>query len=107
MRATRLAQNLWQAARSQPAVLLAVLPGLVLTMLHSTALDLPRADIIGALDSDHYRIQWIVGSYLLGSAVGMALTGFLGSYLGLARSYLAGLAAFTVASGGSAAMTAV
>jgi DHA2 family multidrug resistance protein len=76
--------------------MLAVLPGLALTMLHSTMLALPRADVIAALDSDRYRIQWIFGSYMVGSATGMALTQFVGSRIGLRAAYLLALGLFTV-----------
>ena len=51
-----LASHLLAAARRRWRYMLAVLPGLALTMLHSTILDLPRADIVAALDSDRYRI---------------------------------------------------
>jgi DHA2 family multidrug resistance protein len=83
------------------------LPGLALTMLHSTVLALPRADVIAALDSDRYRIQWIFGSYLVGSATGMALTQFLGSRIGLRAAYLLALGLFTVASGACGAVPEV
>ena len=92
-----LAQDLWQTLRGQWRLMLAVLPGLALTMLHSTMLDLPRADVVAALDSDRYRIQWIVGSYMVGSATGMALTQFAGSRVGLRAAYLLALGLFTVA----------
>jgi DHA2 family multidrug resistance protein len=78
-------------------VLLAVLPGVGLAMLNSTALDVPRADLIDALDSDRYRIQWIMGSYLLGSAAGMALTRLAGERLGLRAAYLWAVLLFALA----------
>jgi EmrB/QacA subfamily drug resistance transporter len=87
--------------------MLAVLPGLALTMLHSTALDLPRADVVAALDSDHYRIQWITGAYVLGSALGMGLTGFLGSRLGLRLAYLLAVVLFTAAGSACAGVSEV
>jgi EmrB/QacA subfamily drug resistance transporter len=87
--------------------MLAVLPGVVLTMLHSTALDLPRADVVAALDSDRYRIQWITGAYVLGSALGMGLTGFVGGRLGLRWAYLLAVALFTLAGGACAGVSEV
>jgi MFS family permease len=99
-----LAENLWQTLRGQWRVMLAVLPGLALTMLHSTTLDLPRADVVAALDSDRYRIQWIFGSYMVGSATGMAMTQFLGSRIGLRAAYLLALGLFTVAAGACGAV---
>lgn len=93
----QLALDLWQTLRGQWRLMLAVLPGLALTMLHSTMLDLPRADVIDALDSDRYRIQWLVGSYLLGSATGMAMTQFVGSRIGLRATYLLAIGLFSVA----------
>jgi DHA2 family multidrug resistance protein len=80
-------------------LLAAVLPGVVLTMLDAASLDLPRNDITQALNSDKYRIQRIFSAYLIGSASGMCLTGFLSGRLGLRWSYLLGLAAFASMAG--------
>ncbi len=77
----------------------AVLPGVILTALHATMLDLPKADIIDAMDSDHYRIYWIIGSYLFGAATGMAMTGFWSGRLGLYGCYFSALLLFVVAGG--------
>jgi DHA2 family multidrug resistance protein len=87
--------------------MLAVLPGLALTMMHSTALDVPNADVVAALDSDRYRIQWILGAYVLGSALGMGLTGFLGGRLGLRGAYLLAVLLFTTAGGACAGVSEV
>ncbi len=90
------ASRILGAIRGRQRVLLAVVSGLALIMLHWNMLVLPRADFIDALDSDHYRIQWITGAYLLGSAAGMALTKYVGGRLGLRQAYLLGLACFTI-----------
>jgi DHA2 family multidrug resistance protein len=76
-------------------------------VLHSTILDLPRAEAIDALDSDRSRIQWIFASYLVGSATGMAMTQFLGSRIGLRASYLLALGLFTAAGSACGAMSEV
>ena len=68
-----------------------------MSALHSTLLLSVRAEFVDALDSDRYRIQWITGSYILGSAWGMAMTGFLGQRLGLRHAYLLGVVLFTAA----------
>ena len=77
----------------------AVVPGVILTALHASMLDLPKADIIDALDSDRYRIYWILGSYLFGAATGMAMTGFWSERLGVRGCYFASLLLFVLASG--------
>ena len=77
-----------------------VLPGVVLTALHATLADLPKADLIDAMGTDRYRIYWILGSYLFGAATGMAMTGFWSGRLGLYRCYFFALVLF-VAAGGS------
>jgi DHA2 family multidrug resistance protein len=92
-----LAQDLWLTLHSRWRLMAAVMPGLALTMLHTTALDLPRAEIIQALDSDRYRADWIFGSYIVGSATGMAVTQFVGSRIGLRATYLSALVLFTMA----------
>ena len=97
MKRLPLAAGLWWAIRARWSVMIAVLPGVAMALAHSTALSVPTADLIDALDSDKYRIHWISGSYLLGSAIGMALTRFAGSRLGLRKAYLFGVALFTMA----------
>src|ERR1700678_1618816 len=96
MNELRVAGQIAAAIRGRWGFLLAVLPGLVMSALHSTMLVVPKADFIDALDSDRYRVQWITGAYILGSAVGRAMTGFLGSRLGLPRAFLVGVLCFTL-----------
>lgn len=83
----------------QRHTVVATLPGVALAMLHSAMIDLPRADIIDALDTDRYRFHWIQGTYLIGAASGMAMTRFVGSRLGLRRAYLLGVLLFTLLAG--------
>jgi DHA2 family multidrug resistance protein len=89
--------RLSQAIFAHGRVLVGVVPGLMMTALHSTMLVTNRAEFVDALDSDRYRIQWITGSYILGSAWGMAMTGYLGQRTGLRNAFLLGLALFTFA----------
>jgi MFS transporter, DHA2 family, multidrug resistance protein len=97
VRRPTLAARLWWAIQSHWHVLVGVLPGVALALLSSAALVVPHADIIDALDTDRYRIHWITGSYTLGSALGMALTRFVASRLGLRRAYLLSVVVFAVA----------
>lgn len=99
MKRASLAAEFWWVLRSHWRVMLAVLPGVALALAHSTMLNVPSADIIDALDTDRYRIHWISGSYVLGSALGMALTKFCSSRIGLRRSYLLGALVFALAGG--------
>jgi MFS transporter, DHA2 family, multidrug resistance protein len=77
----------------------AVLPGVALAAAHSTMLDVSRTDLIDALDTDRYRIHWISDSYLLGSAIGMAMMSLVASRIGLRQTFLFGLTLFTAAAG--------
>ncbi len=97
MNRVTLADRLWWTLRKRWSIMAAVLPGVALALAHSTMLNVPSADFVDALDTDHYRIHWISGSYLLGSALGMALTGFCSSRLGLRGAYLLGVLLFTLA----------
>ncbi len=88
-------------------VLTAVVPGVALATLSASMLDLPRADVIDALASDRYRIQWIMGSFLVGSAAGMTWTGLAASLMGLRRAFLTGLLLFSVMNGLSGSVSEV
>ena len=57
MKTTTLAGHELRLHEQRWKCVAAVLPGVILTALHGTMLDLPRADIIDALDSDRYRIS--------------------------------------------------
>lgn len=87
----RPARRRWRAT-------VALLPGVALTMLHSSILDLVKVDVIQAIDSDKYRFQWVVGCYLVGGASGMAMTRFIGGRVGLRNVYLAALLLFSFTS---------
>ncbi len=99
MRRPSVAARLRRAIYRHGHVLAGVLPGVALAATSTTILLVPRADIINALDTDRYRIHWITGSYTLGLAMGMALTRFVSSRIGLRRSYLLGVALFAIAGG--------
>ena len=71
------------ATERRRRALLGVLPGVAVVLLHSAMIDLPRADIIDALDTDRYRFQWVLGSYLVGGAAGLGLTRHLAAWFGL------------------------
>jgi len=103
----RLARDLLSTFASQWRVMAAVLPGVVLTLLQSTALDLPRADVIDALDSDHYRFEWVMAAYTLGGALGMAFTRFIANRVGLRIAFVTGVALFAMASCGVGLATSV
>ncbi len=97
MKHPTIGDRLRWTVRSQWHVMAAVLPGVALALMHATMLDVPHSDLVDALDSDKYRVQWIVGSYLLGSATGMALTRWCASRLGLRKAYLLGIVLFSLA----------
>ena len=62
-------------------------------------LDLVNADFIDALDTDRYRVHWVMGSFLVGSAAGMTMTGLSAALLGLRRAFLYSLILFCVMNG--------
>jgi MFS transporter, DHA2 family, multidrug resistance protein len=100
-------RNFGRIVQSNWRVLVSLFPGLIMSALHSSMLVVPRADFIDALDSDRYRIQWITGAYVVGTAAGMSLTRFVGSLLGLRRAYLLGVLCFTAAGTGCALVNEV
>jgi len=99
MKSTKLAGHELHLEEDRWKLVAAVLPGVILTALHATLLDLSKADFIDAMGIGHYRIYWILGSYLFGAATGMAMTGFWSGRLGLYRCYFSALLLFVAASG--------
>lgn len=96
MNGWRLARRLAWALWSRRRLMGVVLPGVAVAAAHGTMLDVPAADFVDALDSDKYRIQWVFGGYLVGSAAGLALTRFVGDRIGLSRGYVLGMTLFAV-----------
>ncbi|MFM8411962.1 MAG: MFS transporter [Alphaproteobacteria bacterium] len=94
------------AGRRRAAVL-GALPALVTVAIHGSVLDLPRADVVDALDADRYRIYWIIGAWLLGNATGMASTAFFRDRFGLRRTMVGAMLVFALASSACAATASV
>lgn len=74
-------------------------PILALMGLSSTITDIPEPILIAELDSDHYRIQWVTGTTLLGTVLGLAPIRWLRDRFGLKFIHLTGLLIFTITSG--------
>ncbi len=97
MTGLRLAGHRLRLDGPRRRVLAGVLPATFAVTLHSTVLDLPNADVIDAIDADRYRIYWVVGAFLVGSATGMVTTGLWQGRFGLRRTFVASVALFAVA----------
>lgn len=92
-----LRHDLWQTLVEKRRIMAAVLPGVALALLNSNVFDLPHTDMIDAFASDRYRIQWVFGAYLLGGALGMALTRTSSMRFGLRETYVGALLLFALA----------
>ena len=91
-----------------PWLVLAVLAGAVfMLLLDTTIVNVAQVKIREGLDADLSEIQWILDSYLLAFAVLLLTFGRLGDVFGRKRLFVVGMSIFTLASGLSAASSAV
>ena len=74
-----------------------VLPGVWVTAFLGTVFDVGKADLVDALHADRYRMVWFAGTYLFGSATGLAATSFFAARVGFL--IVGALIAFAMASG--------
>lgn len=86
--------------RSDPrrAVVLVASAALFMTMVDSTAVNVALPTLGRELAMDVGGLQWVVDAYVLSFAALLLLGGALGDRWGRRRSFLAGLALFTVSS---------
>jgi DHA2 family multidrug resistance protein len=88
----------WIENIQQWQTLVVALFGIAVAAGHGSMLAVPQTDIVDAIDTDKYRIHWIIGSYVVGSALGMELTKYCCSRWGTRFAYLLGVVLFTSAS---------
>jgi MFS transporter, DHA2 family, multidrug resistance protein len=75
-----------------------VMVGVFMTLLDTTIVDITLPKMIAELATDTLGIEWVVITYLVGSAISMATAGYLGDRLGHKRTYIIGMAIFAIAS---------
>lgn len=76
-----------------------VLPGVWITMFLGTIFHLGNNDVTDALHADRYRMVWFYGTYLFGSATGLASTTYYIPRIGLRRLFISSLIVFAIANG--------
>jgi len=74
---------------------LLVMIGIFMTLLDTTIVDISLPKMMAELDADTTGIQWVIITYLLSSAIGMSIIGWLGERVSSRTIYLVGLAIFT------------
>ena len=72
-----------------------VMIGIFMTLLDTTIVDISLPKMMAELDTDTSGIQWVIITYLLSSAIGMSVIGWLGKRVSSRTIYLVGLAIFT------------
>ena len=75
-----------------------VMIGTFMTLLDTTIVDITLPKMISSLNTDTYGIQWVVISYMIGSAVAMTAVGWLGATLSYRTVYLLGFGLFVLCS---------
>ena len=75
-----------------------VMIGTFMTLLDATIVDISLPKMMAELDADMIGIQWVIITYLLSSAIGMSMIGWLGERVSSRTIYLVALAIFTACS---------
>ena len=75
-----------------------VMIGTFMTLLDTTIVDITLPKMISSLNTDTYGVQWVVISYMIGSAVAMTAVGWLGAATSYKAVYIAGFGIFVVCS---------
>jgi EmrB/QacA subfamily drug resistance transporter len=88
---------------SSAAVLTAVCLGLMLSMYNATVVNVMLPDIRGSLHASETGLQWVAALYSLCYAALLLAGGALGERLGKRRTFLGGIAVFTIGSAACAA----
>jgi DHA2 family multidrug resistance protein len=72
-----------------------VMIGVFMTLLDTTIVNITLPKMMAELNTDTLGIQWVVISYLIGSAIFMTMTAWLGAAIGHRYTYILGLTLFT------------
>jgi DHA2 family multidrug resistance protein len=80
------------------AITVAVMLATVIHTLDSTIANVALPRMQGALGASQEQIAWVLTAYIVASAIGMPLTGWLAARFGRKRLFIASVIAFTAAS---------
>jgi DHA2 family multidrug resistance protein len=80
--------------RREARLIGALLPGLLLLMVNATLLNLPMREVTNGLDSDRYRVLWIICAYGVAYTFGCMMTGLFAGQVGLSRTFWGSLVVF-------------
>ncbi len=75
-----------------------VMIGTFMTLLDTTIVDITLPKMLASLNTDTYGIQWVVISYMIGSAIAMTVVGWIGATFSYRIVYLLGFTIFVVSS---------
>lgn len=75
-----------------------VMIGIFMGLLDTTIVNIVLPKMIASLNTDTYGVQWVVISYLIGSAIAMTSVGWLGATIGHRNTYILGAIVFTILS---------
>jgi MFS family permease len=84
----------YRLLRQEARFIGALLPGLLLLMVNATLLNLPMREVTNGLDSDRYRVLWIVLAYGVAYTFGCMMTGLFAGQVGLSRTFWGSLVVF-------------
>jgi len=75
-----------------------VMIGIFMALLDTTIVNISLPKMMAELNADTIGIQWVIISYLISSAIGMSVVGWLTQRVSSKAIYLVGLAIFTASS---------
>ncbi|MES2213086.1 MAG: MDR family MFS transporter [Pseudomonadota bacterium] len=85
-------------ALNRPLITLSVMAASIMQALDTTIANVALPRIQGTLGATQSEMTWVLTSYIVASAIVMALTGWLSSRFGRKRVFLLSVAGFTLAS---------
>ncbi len=91
-------ENSSQQQTNKWLVALIVTVGVFMALLDTTIVDIALPKMMSAFEVDIQKVQWVVISYFLGSAISMACVGWLGDRFGTREIFIAGMGIFTLLS---------
>lgn len=91
-----MSTGLTPSGLNRALILAVVMVGTAMTLLDIAVVNVALPSIMTSLGADVVEVRWVVTAFMLGSAVVMPLTGWVGRRIGFGALFITALAFFTV-----------